>query len=124
MIKLAAIATVAMLCFIATGHAFTKPARMPIEENTNLECVLTLEQPHTADRNPIYKIMVNLTLNENGNDVVALNATHVAADGTNTTATTNTAMPTFGKRKALTSGIGAERAIAIKPEDGRSAIPH
>jgi hypothetical protein len=83
MIKLPAITTVAMLCFTATGHAFTKPAATPIEQYTNLECVPTLVQPYTADRNPIYKIMVNLTLNEKANDVAALNATHVAADGTN-----------------------------------------
>jgi hypothetical protein len=83
MTKLTAITTVAMLTFTATGHAFTRPAAMPINQYTNLECVQTVEQPRTAaGRNPIYKIMVNLTLDENGNDVVALNATHVAADGT------------------------------------------
>jgi hypothetical protein len=83
MTKLTAITTVAMLSFTATGHAFTKPAAVPLNQYTVLECVPTVEQPHTADRNPVYKIVVNLTLNENGNDVAALDATHVAADGTN-----------------------------------------
>ena len=75
-------ATVAVLGLTGTANAFTKAAPLPLDNFTHLECVPSYEQPRTPDRNPVYKIVVNLQLNEDGNDVTELSATHVLADGT------------------------------------------
>ena len=75
-------ATVAVLGLAGTANAFTKDAPLPLDNFTHLECVPSHEQPRTPDRNPVYKIAVNLQLNEDGNDVTDLTAAHVLADGT------------------------------------------
>jgi hypothetical protein len=75
-------ATVAAVGLAGTANAFTKAAPLPVDNFTHLECVPTYEQPRTSDRNPVYKIVVNLQLNEDGNDVTELTAEHVLADGT------------------------------------------
>ena len=74
-------ATVAVLGAAGTANAFTKSAGLPLDTFTHLECVPSFEQPRTPDSNPTYKIMVDLSLNDAGNDVTSLTATHVLADG-------------------------------------------
>jgi hypothetical protein len=75
-------ATVAVLGLAGTANAFTKAAPLPVDNFTHLECVPSYEQPRTPYRNPVYKIVVDLQLNEVGNDVTELTAAHVLADGT------------------------------------------
>jgi hypothetical protein len=76
------LATVAVLSLAGTANAFTKLAPPQLDNFTHLECVPSYEEPRTPDRNPVYKIVVNLQLNEASNDVTELSATHVLTDGT------------------------------------------
>jgi hypothetical protein len=76
------VGAVVVLGLAGTANAFTKAAPLPLANFTHLECVPNYEQPRSSDRNPVYKIAVNLQLNEDGNDVTELSATHVLADGT------------------------------------------
>jgi hypothetical protein len=74
------LATVAVLGLAGTGHAFTNQAVTPINQHTHLECVPAYERPRDHDRNPVYKIMVDLQLN--GQQVSEIDARHVLVDGT------------------------------------------
>jgi hypothetical protein len=74
------LATVTVLGFSGTGHAFNNPALTPIEPYTQLECVPTLLQPDDHSRNPVYKTMVDLQ--RDSDQVQEFNVRHVLVDGT------------------------------------------
>jgi hypothetical protein len=74
------LAPVAVLGLVGTGHAFTNEAATPINQYTHLECVPAYERPRDHDRNPTYKIMIDLQLN--GQQVTEIDAQHVLVDGT------------------------------------------
>jgi hypothetical protein len=59
---------------------FTNAAATPINDYTHLECVPTTISPPDHDRNPTYKIVVDLQLNNSG--VKEIDVVHVARDGT------------------------------------------
>ena len=108
-----------------TANAFTNAAPLPIDKFTHLECVPSYEQPRTRDRNPVYKIVVNLQLNEVGNDVTELTAAHVLADGT-----MHNRNDQYEPCQCLAKE-GLQRVVLEwnlqsrpEPEDGRPALPH
>jgi hypothetical protein len=74
------LASAAVLGLAGPSHAFTNQAATPINQYTHLECVPTYEQPRDHDRNPAYKISVDLQLN--GQQVTEIDAQHVLVDGT------------------------------------------
>jgi hypothetical protein len=74
------LATVVVLGLVGVGHAFTNQAAVPINQYTHLECVPAYERPRDHDRNPTYKIMIDLQLN--GQQVTEIDAKHVLVDGT------------------------------------------
>jgi hypothetical protein len=79
--KRVVLAAVAILGLIPPGYAgFTNQVPREIGEYTNLECVPVVLQPPDHDRNPIYKISVNLQL-DNGR-TKEINVQHTASDGT------------------------------------------
>jgi hypothetical protein len=75
------LSTVAAIVLVTgTANAFVKAAPTQIQPYTLLECVPTSISPPDHDRNPTYKIMVNLQLADN--QIRELNAVHVALNGT------------------------------------------
>jgi hypothetical protein len=73
--------TTAAIIVLVTGaaNAFVKASPAPIEDSTTLECVPTSISPPDHDRNPTYKIVVNLELDSG--QLRGLSATHVAVNG-------------------------------------------
>jgi hypothetical protein len=106
------LASAAVLGLAGPSHAFTNQAATPINQYTHLECVPTYEQPRDHDRNPAYKISVDLQLN--GQQVTEIDAQHVLVVAPRSIAMTNTARPAYGKSRVTTSGTGAGRLCGTR----------
>jgi hypothetical protein len=63
------------------GYAFNKPPQEPLARDTTFECA-PIGQHRSSDGSPIYKIMVNLVIDETGRDVKTLSAVHMSAENT------------------------------------------
>jgi len=57
-----------LLSFTASLFAFSAAKPVPLEKYTSLECAVVKEKPPSRhDRDPVYKIVVSLTLDDSGN---------------------------------------------------------
>jgi hypothetical protein len=106
--------TTAAIIVLITGaaNAFVKASSpAPIELSTTLECVPTSISPSDHDRNPTYKIVVNLELDSG--QLRGLSATHVAVNGNEYDRNNSMAMPTSGRSPVILSGIGRVLAFVV-----------
>ena len=70
----------ALIATTTSAYAFENEKLPPIEQYTSLECVPETLKPKDNDPDPVYKIMVSLTL-RSYNDPESLNVIHVRTSG-------------------------------------------